>query len=104
MKPAVVISTFPNKTIIKKIANQLVTDRIVACVNIFEISSVYSWNGKIENNNKEYLVIFKTTQKNKTILKKRLKDIHPYDVPEIAEIDVSSINSSYMKWIIDSTL
>ena len=103
MKPVVVISTFPNKRIIIKIANQLVTDKIVACVNISKITSVYSWKGKIENDD-EYLAIFKTTQKKKTMLKKYLKKIHPYDVPEIAEIDITSINSSYMKWIIDSTL
>ena len=103
MKPAVVISTFPNKRALTKIANQLVTDKIVACVNITEISSVYSWKGKTENEN-EYLGIFKTTQKNKNLLKKTLAKLHPYDVPEIAEIDVSSVNSPYMKWIVDSTV
>lgn len=101
-KPIIVVSTFPNKRILDSIANKLVSENIVACVNISKISSVYSWRGKIENTN-EYLAIFKTTSKKKDTLKKRLKELHPYDVPEIAQIDVVSINSPYMKWLVDAT-
>ena len=75
---------------------------MIALVNITKISSVYSWKGKIENQN-EYLAFFKTTKKNQPSLKKELKNLHPYDVPEIAEINVESINQPYMKWLIDST-
>ncbi|MFB5607962.1 MAG: divalent cation tolerance protein CutA [Candidatus Nitrosomaritimum yanchengensis] len=102
MKPVVIISTYPNKKSISKIANELVKSRIVACVNISNISSIYSWKGKVENSS-EYLAIFKTTTKNKTLLKKKIKETHPYDVPEIAEIDVASIDKSYLKWMIQST-
>nr|AIF21753.1 hypothetical protein [uncultured marine thaumarchaeote SAT1000_06_A07] len=35
--------------------------------------------------------------------KKELKKLHPYDVPEIAEINVESVNQPYMKWLVDST-
>jgi periplasmic divalent cation tolerance protein len=41
--------------------------------------------------------------KNKIMLKKIIEETHPYDVPEIAEIDVTSINKSYMNWLIEST-
>jgi periplasmic divalent cation tolerance protein len=51
----------------------------------------------------EYLAIFKTTAKNKKLLKKKIKETHPYDVPEIAEVDVTSINKSYLNWLIEST-
>jgi periplasmic divalent cation tolerance protein len=63
---------------------------------------VYSWNGKIQNSS-EYIAIFKTVSKNKTKLKKTLGETHPYDVPEIAEIDITSINKSYLNWLIEST-
>lgn len=102
MKPVVIVSTYPNKKSISKIANDLVKSRIVACVNISKISSIYSWKGKVENSS-EYLAIFKTTTKNKTLLKKKIKESHPYDVPEIAEIDVTSIDKSYLKWLVEST-
>ena len=103
MKPVVIISTYPNKKSLQKIANTIVQEKLAACVNISKISSVYSWQGKIENSS-EYLAIFKTTQNNKTKLKKKISETHPYNVPEIAEIDVNSINKPYFEWLRDSTL
>lgn len=102
MKPIIIISTYPNKKSITKIANELVQNKIVACVNITKISSIYSWQGKIENAS-EYLALFKTTQKNKKSLKEKIKASHPYDVPEIAEINITSINKTYLKWLVEST-
>ncbi len=102
MKPTIIVSTYPDKKSILKISNELVKTKIVACVNISKISSVYAWEGKIENSS-EYLALFKTTEKNKKILKEKIKSSHPYDVPEIAEIDVKSINQPYLDWLIDST-
>ena len=102
MKPVVIISTYPTKKSISIVANELVKNKIVACVNISKISSIYSWKGKLENTS-EYLAIFKTVRKNKVLLKKKIKETHPYDVPEIAEINITSINKSYLDWLIDST-
>ncbi|HJL67852.1 MAG TPA: divalent-cation tolerance protein CutA [Nitrosopumilus sp.] len=102
MKPVIIISTYPDKKSISKIAKEFVKNKTVACVNISKISSIYSWNDKIENTS-EYLAIFKTTLKNKKLLKQKIKETHPYDVPEIAEIDITSINKSYLKWLVEST-
>jgi periplasmic divalent cation tolerance protein len=102
MKPVLIISTYPNKKSILKIANDLVENKIIACVNISKIDSVYSWNGTIKNS-AEYFAIFKTVIKNKSKLKKIITETHPYDVPEIAEIDITSMNKSYLNWLIEST-
>ena len=102
MKLVIIISTYPTKKSISKIANELVKNKIVACVNISKISSIYSWKNKVENTS-EYLAIFKTLTKNKTILKKKIKETHPYDVPEIVEIDTVSVNGSYLNWLVGST-
>ena len=102
MNPVLIISTYPNKKSILKISNDLVKIKIVACVNISKINSVYSWNGKIQNS-AEYMAIFKTVTKNKSKLKNKFAEPHPYDVPEIAEIDVTSINKPYLNWLTEST-
>ena len=102
VKPVIIVSTFPSKQSVTGIANKLVKKKLAACVNMTKISSVYTWKGKVENQN-EYLAFFKTTKKNQSTLKKELKRLHPYDVPEIAEINVESINQPYMKWLVDST-
>jgi len=102
MKPVFIVSTYSNKKSILKIANELVKNKTIACVNISKIDSVYSWNDKIQNS-PEYIAIFKTVTKNKIKLKKIIEETHPYDVPEIAEIDITSINKSYLNWLIEST-
>ena len=102
MKFTIIISTYPTKESVSKIATELVKTKIVACVNFSKISSIYSWDGKIETNS-EYIAIFKTTLKNKNLLKKKIKESHPYDVPEIAEISPNSINKPYLDWLINST-
>ena len=102
VEPVIIVSTFPSKQSVTSIAKLLVKKKLVACVNITKISSVYTWEEKIENRG-EYLALFKTTKKNQLALKKELKKLHPYDVPEIVEINVESINQPYMKWLVDST-
>ena len=72
MKPVIIVSTFPSKQSVTSIANQIVKKKLAACVNITKISSVYTWKGKIANQN-EYLALFKTTKKKPTHSKKRIK-------------------------------
>ena len=103
MKSMIIISTFPDKKTITEIAIKLVKKKLTACVNITKISSVYSWKGKIENQS-EYLALFKTTKTKLKPLKKELEQLHPYDVPEIIEINPTSINKPYLKWLVDSTV
>lgn len=103
MKPIIIISTFPDKGSLTNSANQIVKEKLAACVNVIDITSTFFWEGKIENT-PEYLALFKTTEKNKEALKERIQTTHPYDVPEIAEIAPSSINEPYLKWLVESTV
>lgn len=101
MVPVMILSTYPNKDEARKIAEILVREKAAACVNISEIFSVYSWKGKIESA-PECIAIFKTTDENRDLLKRRIAETHPYDVPEIAEIDVTSVNRPYLDWLAES--
>jgi len=103
VKPVIIMSTYPNKKSLEKIANELVKNKLAACVNISKIYSIYSWKGKIEKTS-EYIALFKTTQRKKKQLKEKIKETHPYEVPEIAELNVNSINKPYLSWLIESTL
>jgi len=102
MEPILIISTFPDKDSAKKLASDLVANKIVACVNLTKISSIYSWQGRIEDSD-EYLALFKTNTENKDTLKQKIKENHPYDVPEIAEIKINDMDSQYLKWLIECT-
>ncbi len=98
----VIISTYPDKKSVDKIANIVVKKRLAACINYTKITSVYTWKGKMENT-EEFLTLFKTTEKTKKLLKEEIEKMHPYQVPEIAELKMDSINTSYQNWLVDST-
>jgi len=99
----VIISTYPDKNSLSKVANLVVKQKLAACVNYTEINSIYAWKGKIENT-EEFLAFFKTTIIAKQKLKKEIAKSHPYKVPEIVEIRMDGANTSYLKWLKDSTL
>ena len=102
MKMAIILSTYPSKESAVQTANRLVAGRLAACVNMLPVSSVYAWKGKVEAQ-QEYLAVFKTEQKNADRLRQEIQDTHPYDVPEIAELEAKSANDSYLRWLAEST-
>ena len=102
MVAIVIISTYPNKKSLLKIANSVVKKRLAACVNFTKIDSIYTWKNKLENT-EEFLALFKTTNTKKELLKKEIKKSHPYKAPEIMELKVNSVNKSYLNWLVDST-
>jgi len=102
MGAMIIISTYPNKKSVLKTANVVVQKQLAACVNFTEINSVYIWKGKMEKI-EEFLAFFKTTAKASSSLKIEIKKLHPYKVPEIAEIKINSINKSYFDWLVQST-
>ena len=99
----VIVSTYPNKKSISKVAHILVERKLAACVNYMKINSVYSWKGKIEDTG-EFLALFKTTTKSKQKLKEEIARSHPYAVPEIVELKMNDVSVPYMKWLEESTL
>ncbi len=102
MGAMIIISTYPDKKSILKIATVVVKKQLAACVNFTKINSVYTWQGKMEKTS-EFLAFFKTTSRASSSLKVEIKKSHPYKVPEIAEIKINSINKSYLDWLLQST-
>jgi len=99
----VIVSTYPDKKSISRVAHIVVKRKLAACVNYTAINSVYSWKNKIENT-KEFLALFKTTKESKQKLKEEIARSHPYEVPEIVELKMDNVSLPYMKWLEDSTL
>ena len=95
---SIVITTAGSKDAAKKIANLLVEKRLAACVQMFPIESVYSWQGKICEDDEVTLFI-----KSKTALfdeiSAAIKANHEYEVPEIIQIPIINGLPDYLKWI-----
>jgi len=89
--------TNPSEKEAKKIARHLLAKKLIACANIFPIKSMYQWKGKLADE-KEFVLIAKTSSKNFEKVKKEVEKIHPYEIPCIARIPVSS-NEKYFNWL-----
>ncbi len=76
---------------------QSVVESGAACVQHREISSTYSWDGKL-NQEKEWLLEIKVSEKNRESVQEVLAHLHPYDVPEILTLKVEA-NQEYLDWI-----
>lgn len=86
----------------KKISGALIKNKIAACVNIIKgIESVFFWEGKV-NSQKEVLLIIKTERSRFDLLKKVIKSLHSYSVPEIISLSIVSGDKKYLRWISES--
>ena len=96
------LSTFPDAETARRISNQLVSERLAACANILPpVESIYRWRGKIETAN-ETLVFFKLNEDRQAAFQEKLRSLHPYEVPEIIFVPITSGLPEYLRWVADN--
>ena len=96
------LSTFPDRETAQRITNQLVTEKLAACANILpQIESIYHWKGKLETGN-ETLVFFKLSEDRQSDFQNKLRSLHPYEVPEIIFVPISSGLPEYLRWVAEN--
>ncbi|MEN8376277.1 MAG: divalent-cation tolerance protein CutA [Gemmatimonadota bacterium] len=95
----VALMSAPDEETAGRIVRILVEERLAACGNIVAGSrSIYRWQGAVEEA-AEVLVVLKTTQSAAPTMIRRVAEMHPYDVPEVLVLDVSTGLVSYMEWV-----
>jgi len=98
-----VLCTVPTFSVAQKIATELVTRRLAACCNILPgITSIYRWQGKVETDD-ELLMIIKSTEENYKAIENSIKELHPYEVPEIISFPIRQGFNKYLQWINEVT-
>lgn len=95
----VVLCTFPDTEKARDICTTLVTDGLAACANLLPgVESIYRWKGEIHNDS-EVLAILKLPADGLSALEAKLRDLHPYEVPEIVALRPESVNPEYLAWV-----
>ncbi len=95
----VVLSTCPDMESAQRIAHALVAERLAACVNIVPVAqSVYRWRGRIESAT-EQLLIIKGRARDFPALERRLRALHPYELPELLAVPLSDGSPAYLAWL-----
>jgi len=98
MQPIVVTTSCGNFEEAEKVAQQLLSARLAACVQISTAQSMYWWKGRIESD-KEYILKIKSKRAffDKLVLK--ITENHSYAVPEIIATDIVAVEQSYRNWL-----
>ncbi len=100
----VVIITAPSQEVGEKIAAELLARKLAACVNIAPgILSIYTWQGKVQNDREALLVVKTRTDLFEREIVPVVKALHPYEVPEIMALPVMMGSQSYLDWIAAET-
>ncbi|NOZ81855.1 MAG: divalent-cation tolerance protein CutA [Candidatus Micrarchaeota archaeon] len=94
--PIMVLTTTDSREKAEEMAEKLVSRGTVACAQIVPVKSFYTWKGRTEKT-QEWLVIMKTAKDFETV-KKEIKKIHNYELPEIISVQITAEND-YLEWL-----
>jgi periplasmic divalent cation tolerance protein len=98
-----VLTTLPADADAVAFARALVKEHLAACVNLLPVmDSVYRWEGRVERDTERQLII-KTSRDQTASLWDRVREMHPYEVPEFVVLSIADGNDAYLRWIGEST-
>lgn len=99
----VVIATVPDQNVGVKIAEEILSLRLAACVHFLPAGrSMYRWHGKIEDAT-EVTLLIKTTTRCYAELEASIVRLHPYEVPEVIAFPATQVSLPYLDWMLRET-
>jgi len=98
-----VLTTLPISADSAAFGRALVDRRLAACVSVLPpMESTYRWKGAVEHNAERQLII-KTGAPAVDALMAAIREIHPYEVPEILVVPVTGGDPQYLEWLAAAT-
>ncbi|WP_318439040.1 divalent-cation tolerance protein CutA [Photobacterium leiognathi] len=94
----VVMTTFANPSVGKTIIDELINQRLAACVQVMPIQSYYHWQGEV-NCDQEHQVMIKTKAALFEQVKVTILQFHDYETPEIIQLPITNGLGDYLAWI-----
>ena len=95
----VALSTVGSAEDADRLARALVERRLAACVNVVPgVVSHYRWKGELQRD-EERLLVIKTRAERIDALREALRELHPYELPELVAFEVSDGSEEYLKWL-----
>lgn len=99
----VVLITAPDAEVGAELARALVAERLAACVNLVPgVRSIYRWEGAVEDA-EEVLLLVKTSAERCEALASRVKDLHPYALPEVLTLPAVGGSAAYLDWVLSES-
>ena len=99
---AFIITTVSTEKEGRMIANELVKNKLAACVNIVpKVYSVYEWDNAIQNET-EVMLMIKTTKSREKDVYQNIQSLHSYDTPELITLPIENGSDRYLRWLENS--
>ena len=99
MKINMIYITTGSKDEAKQIGKTLINAGLAACVNIIEnMNSIYMWEDKLQED-KEAILIAKTTKERVPDMIEKVKSLHSYACPCIVSLPILDGNPAFLKWV-----
>jgi periplasmic divalent cation tolerance protein len=99
MEFVLVLTTFPADGAADTVARTLVDERLAACVSVLPpMQSTYRWKGTVESAAERQLLI-KTKAAQVAALEVRVRELHPYEVPEFLVLAIDAGSPAYLSWL-----
>ena len=97
-----VLTTTEKRTDADRIARTLVDRGLAACVQVLgPIRSTYRWKGQVESAD-EWLCLIKTKSSRFEAVESAVRELHPYETPEIVALPIVHGSKSYLAWLDES--
>ncbi len=98
-----VLTTVANRHDAERIAGELLERRLAACVQVLgPVASTYRWKGTIETSD-EWMLFIKSREELYPAIDAAIRELHPYDVPEILALPVAAGHADYLRWLAEET-
>jgi len=95
----VVLVTAPDLDTAARLGRALVEERLAACVNLVPgLRSIYRWEGALQDE-AEVLLLVKTRADRLEALAVRVKELHPYALPEVLALPATGGSPAYLDWL-----
>lgn len=94
-----ITTTIASAQLAEQLADLLVAERLAACVQVMgPVRSTYRWNGAVEQA-AEWLMIAKTTEARLPDALARIRELHPYQTPELVATAILAGDPDYLEWV-----
>ncbi|MBX5463472.1 MAG: divalent-cation tolerance protein CutA [Steroidobacteraceae bacterium] len=102
MKPIALFTTAGSLEEARTLARAAVERKLAACAQISEIESFYQWKGAVQNE-KEWRILFKTTDAQYTAVEQLIRELHSYELPAVYACEMDRVLGAFGEWVVENS-
>lgn len=92
-----VTTTCPDRATAERLARAAIEGRLAACAHLVALDSVYVWQGEVVAE-PEVALTLRTTPARLDGVRRLVEREHPYEVPALIAVAVTSVLTPYSEW------